>query len=271
MKIMQGSISVEMARETVDQDMISEYQKNGFVKVPNLITRECANAFREEAVDFIHGHTVHNSTDDDYAKRLNQHVNIWQRNEVLAELTKSPEIAAIAEQLSGVHMRLWHDHLLSKGPGNGLATEWHQDKPYWPFEGEKETISVWIALQDTPEEHGCMNFIPGSHKLDTLPSTSLGNSKGLYDVAPDLEYAPKVKIPLKAGDATFHHGRTAHMATPNLLEDWRIAHVTVYMEDGTRLRETSHIVTANYMAEVGELAPGDVLNQEWFPRLANSI
>ncbi|MCJ8328757.1 MAG: phytanoyl-CoA dioxygenase family protein [Lentisphaeria bacterium] len=263
-------LAVEMGRESVDQAMIDDYRSNGFVKIPNLITRDCAQSFRAEALNFIHK----NESDDESVEkwkssssRLNQHMLVWRESDVIEKMTKSKDIAAIAEQLSGLKLRLWHDHLLSKGPGNALATEWHQDGPYWPFQGKTECISIWIALQDTPEEHGCMSFIPGSHRLIDLPTTDVREPDSFWKVAPELEYAPKVQLPLKAGDATFHHGFTAHMGMPNILEDWRVAHVITYMKDGTKMGDIKHHVTETYKAEMGELPPGQVLNQSWFPRL----
>ncbi len=171
-------------------------------------------------------------------------------------------------QLAGCELRVWHDHLLSKAPKNGFATEWHQDRPYWPLQGEPKTISVWIALQDTPSDLGCMTFIPGSQRLDDLSAQDLADARSLFGLAPELEFEPKVTLPLRAGDCTFHSGRTAHMATANLLDDWRIAHVTIYMEHNATFSGKRHVVTAEYSKTVSELKEGDALDGDWFPRVA---
>ena len=259
---------VEMGRSDVSGELIEAYRSEGVVKVPNLISTGCAAEIRKEAVTVAGGETTFG--DDAYSARLTQQVNVWRTNEVLKQLTMCPGIAVIAEKLTVCEMRLWHDHLLSKAPKNGLATEWHQDRPYWPFEGKPETISAWIALQDTPCELGCMSFIPGSHEMDDLPEQNLGDAGSLFSIAPELEYAPKVTMPLKAGDATFHNGRMAHMATANQTEEWRIAHVIIYMQKGTRYSGRPHVVTGDYKHEGGELQPGDELTQEWFPCVADT-
>ena len=100
--------------------------------------------------------------------------------------------------------------------------------------------------------------------------TNLGDAGSLFSIAPELEYAPKVTMPLKAGDATFHNGRMAHMATANQTEEWRIAHVIIYMQKGTRYSGRPHVVTGDYKHEGGELQPGDELTQEWFPCVADT-
>jgi len=256
---------VQMGTSSLSVESIQSYRDNGFLKVPNLLTPECAAEFREEAARMAPQESLNGNP---YENRLAQQVNIWRKNDIMKSLSLSPEIAGIAKQLTGVPMRIWHDHLLSKAPKMNLATEWHQDRPYWPFSGKTQTISVWIALQDTPVEKGCMSFIPGSHRLTDLEPQSLHDSKDLMTKAPELEYQPKVTLPLKAGDATFHSGYCAHSAGGNDTDDWRIAHVTIYIEDGTQYSGKGHCVTDGYKAEVKDLEPGEKMTGDWFPLLA---
>jgi phytanoyl-CoA hydroxylase len=259
--------TVDMGRAAVTDEMIDAYRTDGFVKVPKLITAACATEIRNEALGVASGDA--RNGDDAYAGRLTQQVNVWRQHDTLRQLTLSPGIAAIAEQLAGCELRVWHDHLLSKRPQNKFATEWHQDRPYWPMAGKPQTISVWIALQDTPSDLGCMSFIPGSQRLDDLTAQSLSDARSLFGIAPELEFAKRVTLPLRAGDATFHSGRTAHMATANITDEWRIAHVTIYMEANARYSGGNHPVTKGYQEEGGDLQSGDLLDDDaWFPRPA---
>jgi len=256
---------VVMGTTFLGDESIRSYRENGFIKVPSLLTRDCALAFRKEGERVA---PLESRNGNPYENRLAQQVNVWQKNEILRALTLCSGIAAIARQLTGVPMRLWHDHLLSKAPNTGLPTEWHQDRPYWPFSGNPKTISVWIALQDTPAQKGCMSFIPGSHELTDLESQNLHDSRSLFSKAPQLEYEPCICLPLKAGDATFHSGTCAHRAFGNETDDWRIAHVTIYMESGTQYSGKNHPVTDQHNRAVAQLNPGDKLDSEWFPLLA---
>jgi ectoine hydroxylase-related dioxygenase (phytanoyl-CoA dioxygenase family) len=261
---MQAITHPESSSRILSNKTIEDYRHHGFVKITNLISAEKANFYREEALRVIHSTVAHG--DDDYSKRLNQHVNIWQNNESLMELTMSKSIASMAEQLVGEPMLLWHDHLLSKAPNNAMATEWHQDQPYWPLGIEAKTTSVWIALQDTPEEMGCMNYIPESHHLNKVGTNNLAVKGSLFEKAPQLEYEPKVKIPLKTGDAVFHNGFCGHMATANKTDEWRIAHVIAYTEASTVVVHEGHVL----FDRLGDEAPkiGENLNHPTFPRVA---
>jgi len=169
--------------------------------------------------------------------------------------------------LAGVNLRVFHDHMLSKGPMKGAATEWHQDRPYWPFADEPITLSAWVALQDTNVEMGCMSFIPGSHEFNTLPSHRLNDPGSLFEIAPDLRYVPSVTVPLKAGDCTFHTGRTAHRAAPNMTDRWRMAQTIIYCDENATLADKGHCVTSDLVA-TGELKVGKTLDHPRFAKVS---
>jgi ectoine hydroxylase-related dioxygenase (phytanoyl-CoA dioxygenase family) len=62
-------------------------------------------------------------------------------------------------------MRLFYDQLFIKCPETSVATEFHQDLPFWPIQSDTFTISAWIVLGDITPGHGCLSFIPGTHRL----------------------------------------------------------------------------------------------------------
>jgi len=175
----------------------------------------------------------------------------------MKELTLHPRVAGVAARLAGVPLRLWHDQTLVKEAG-GKPTEWHQDQPYWPHAKGDNPISCWIALVDVPADRGCMSFIPGGHKRTELPRQILSDRRSLFSIAPDLEYEPKITLPLRAGDATFHHGRCPHMANANVTEDSRVAHVVIYIDRTTAFSGAKHAVTKDLDLEEGQLIEGEL-------------
>ncbi|MEO6907967.1 MAG: phytanoyl-CoA dioxygenase family protein, partial [Abditibacteriaceae bacterium] len=78
---------------------------------------------------------------------------------------------------------------------------------------------IWMPLQEATLENGCMQFIPGSHKLEVLPHQSIGNDPrvhGLEVCAPNnIDFSKAVPCPIPAGGATLHPGRTLHYAGAN--------------------------------------------------------
>jgi ectoine hydroxylase-related dioxygenase (phytanoyl-CoA dioxygenase family) len=191
-----------------------------------------------------------------------QLVNAWRESDAIAALTLHPNVAGIAEALAGIPLRLWHDHLLIKQPHNNAATEFHQDQPFWPHEAARQALSAWIALVDVPVERGCMTFIPGTQERRNLRPQDLSDSDDLMLLWPELAYAPRVTLPLRAGDCTFHNGFCAHMAGPNDTDVPRVAHIIVYMDAAGTYTGTAHVVT-----DPMGLQPGDPLAGGMFPRV----
>jgi len=247
----------EAVTTSVGPDVIEAFRRDGFVRVPNVLTPEQAARFADAA-------TAARSRIADFHGRATfaQLLSVWRQDDVLRGLTLHPALAAIATQLAGVPLRLWHDQLLIKAPHNGAATHFHQDAPYWPHQGSRCALSAWVALVDVPVEKGCMSFLPGSHDRQDLRSQNLEDADDLFSLAPDLRWAARVTLPLRAGDCTFHNAYTAHTAGPNQTDDPRIAHVVIYVDTETTYTGRRHPIT-----DPLELAVGEHLDHELFPLL----
>ncbi|MEO1237485.1 MAG: phytanoyl-CoA dioxygenase family protein [Planctomycetota bacterium] len=237
--------------------MVLSYRRDGFVRVPGLVGRDEALAWGRAALAYVEAHP-----DADYCKSdiFTQHVNAWRDDPAMAAMTRDPRVAAAASELAGVPLRLWHDQILIKPPGTSTATEFHQDQPYWPHRHRPNPISMWIALCDVPAERGCMTFIPGSHGHTDLAAQDLGDAGSLMAMCPSLNWDVRLTVPLRAGDCTFHHGRCAHMATPNLTDEARVAHVVIFIDADTPYDGSRHVVT-----DPLGLTPGRALPDALFP------
>lgn len=248
-----GQGPYQTTAETLPEEKVRSYRENGFVHVPGIISKEEAAYFREVALEIGEANKKPGGS-----RIFNQVVNLWHRDERMRKLTFHPNVTAVAKKLAGAPLRLWHDQILIKDPHNNAATEFHQDQPYWPHAHSPDPISIWIALCDVPVERGCMSFLPGTQKRDDLRMQNLGDKRSLFTICPDMEYAPRVTVPLRAGDCTFHHGRCAHMANPNETDEPRVAVTVIFMEDGTTYTGAGHVVTDPLKLEKGSKLEGDM-------------
>ncbi|MFD0854019.1 phytanoyl-CoA dioxygenase family protein, partial [Actinomadura adrarensis] len=103
--------------------------------------------------------------------------------------------------------------------------------------------------------------LPGTQHRDGLRPQDLHDADDLFAADPSLRWEPRVTIPLRAGDCTFHSGLTGHMALPNRTDMARLAHVNIYMDAATAYSGAAHVVTDGL-----GLAAGDRLDGETFPR-----
>jgi phytanoyl-CoA hydroxylase len=240
--------------------LVEAYRRDGFVRVRGAFRPDEVERFRAGAESFLETHRG-----ESYAKDavFTQLVNVWRQDATIRALTLHPRLAALAEQLAGVRLRLWHDQMLVKEPHSDAATEFHQDGPYWPHAGNGRALSAWVALVDVPPERGCMTFLPGSHTRTGLPAQDLRQEGDLFRLDPQLRWSERVTVPLRAGDCTFHSSYTGHMALPNRTDQARLAHTIIYMHEATTFNGAGHTVT-----DPLDLSAGDRLNGAMFPRIS---
>jgi ectoine hydroxylase-related dioxygenase (phytanoyl-CoA dioxygenase family) len=258
----------DMIDYTADAASISDahaqrYREAGFLRVRGVLSAAEAERFRV-AADRVMAAAKENGG----GSVFRQFVNTWRSEPELEGLTLHPTITRIAELLAGVPMRLWHDHLLVKEPRTSTPTHFHQDQPFWPHANSTHPISCWVALNDVPVERGCMSFIPGSHRLDDLSAQNLRDAGSLFGLAPELAWEERVTLPLRAGDCTFHHGRTAHMANANVTDDNRYGFAIIYIDATTTYSGSNHVVT-DPLRDAGDLESGSLLEGDFFPLLAD--
>jgi phytanoyl-CoA hydroxylase len=254
-----AAMSTASSSFTLPADVVETYRRDGFVHIPALLDPDEVARYRDAAIEL----STTMESQRYKGEPFTQLVNVWQRDERIASLTMSPRIAELAETLAGEPLRLWHDQILIKQPRRSTATEFHLDAPYWPHRGASHWLTAWIALVDVPVERGCMTFLPGSHRFEEFAAVDLEDATALFTAMPELVWQPRVTVPLRAGDLTFHHGACAHAATPNLTDEPRVAHAIIYMDEGTRYSGAPHVVT-----DPLGLTEGDRLDGALFPRPA---
>lgn len=77
-------------------------------------------------------------------------------------LAKNPGIVELVSDVIGNDVILWGAHVFCKPAGDGFETPWHQDGHYWPIR-PLATCTVWVALEESSIENGCLRVIPKSH------------------------------------------------------------------------------------------------------------
>ncbi|MCL4520241.1 MAG: phytanoyl-CoA dioxygenase family protein [Firmicutes bacterium] len=259
-----------MMRAQLTQAQIDFYQTNGFLAIDNLLTAdEVARLAQsmEESMDAegISQRSVHSATQGPYYRVLNQKVNAWRDHGGIAQFTCSSDLAEMARKLAGVNgIRLFHDHILWKMPGDSKPTPWHQDLPFWPME-EPQALSFWITVDDVDETNGCMMFVPKSQRAGKLKAISLVEPEDLFSYANRAGVTPEKPLiaRLRAGSCTVHSGLTFHYAHANQTARARRVLAIIYIPEGARYTGRPHVVS-----DGAGLQSGDTFHGGLFPRLA---
>ena len=134
------------------------------------------------------------------------------------EVARTPGIVEMVSQVLGPDIALWNSSLFAKPAADGKRTPWHQDGQYWPIR-PLATCTVWIALDDSTTENGCLRVIPRSHhgqklrahrKLDGDDATL---NQELLESEYDLSQA--ADLVLEAGQMSLHDVFLLHGSEPN--------------------------------------------------------
>lgn len=208
---------------------------------------------------------------DTYGKAFIQVTNLWQKDESVREFVLDARFGKLAAELLGVErVRLYHDQALVKEPLGG-KTPWHHDQYYWPLATD-DTVTIWMPLIDIDEDMGSMSFASGSHLGKDLEDIRISDDSEAYyrKLVVERGYAVHKSGAMRAGDCTFHRGRTLHYAGANRSSTTaREAMTMIYFADGAKVSEPRHAnQVADLEAFLGGRRPGEPADSDLNPVVA---
>ncbi len=146
-------------------------------------------------------------------------------DDMFSDVAQSRAISDPLEELLGGDISFFHAKLTLKRPHEGGAWDWHQDYGYWyragfPF---PDMASVFIALDPSKRENGCLQVIRGSHRMGRIEhgvnADQVGADMRRVDAA--LDRLERIDVEMEPGDALFFHGNLLHASGRNTSENTR--------------------------------------------------
>jgi ectoine hydroxylase-related dioxygenase (phytanoyl-CoA dioxygenase family) len=125
-------------------------------------------------------------------------------------------------QIIGPDVILWGCHVFCKPASEGFETPWHQDGHYWPIR-PLATCTVWVALEPSTTQNGCLRVIPGSHRDRVL-------HPHLHEDRQDLTLNQRM------ADDTFDESQAVDLE----LEPGQMSMHDVYMIHGAQANRSPH-------------------------------
>ena len=147
-------------------------------------------------------------------------------------VARRPEILDMVGQVLGDDFALWNCSFFAKPARVGSRTPWHQDGEYWPIR-PLATCTVWIAVDASTKDNGCLRVIPGSHRAQRLAQHRENNAQGLSLnlelEASEFDVSQAHDIVLEAGQISLHDVYLFHGSEPNLSDHPRRGMTLRYM------------------------------------------
>lgn len=221
-----------MRYSNLTDQQISDYHKFGFI-TPDVRLPEPTF---QRLVSTYNGMLASNpSMDDNFipAPHIPGYTSGNIDNQAWLDFAAIPEVLDVLSDLIGPDFLLWGSSVFGKPARSGKATPMHQDGEYWPIR-PLASVTLWIAIDASTRQNGCLRVIPGSHKnkqlfahhRDDNPAFTL--NQVLNDDQFDQTEQP-VDIELEPGQFSIHDIYLVHGSHPNTSDQRRASISYRYM------------------------------------------
>jgi phytanoyl-CoA hydroxylase len=238
---------------------VEQYDRDGYVIFREVLDPALIREASDHVEWLMQRHPEHRP--ERLGHDLMTHDPFWVR------LISDARLLDIAELFVGPNIALFASHYLSKPPAEGMPVLWHQDGSYWPLE-PMEVVTLWLAVDDSMPENGCMRVIPGTQHLDLQElqrRTDVDNVLS-SQIDPSLvDEAKAVDLVLKAGYVSVHHPNVIHGSNANSSTKRRCGLTIRYIPTSTRIRTRNNERWASAFLLRGHATPG-VNEYHPFPR-----
>jgi phytanoyl-CoA hydroxylase len=208
---------------------LSRFEQDGYVVFPQVLDGELmAEASRH--VEWLQA-KYPELRPEQLGHNLMTNDAFWHR------LVSDPRLLDIAEQFIGPNIALFASHYISKPPFDGQPVLWHQDGSYWPLE-PMEVVTLWLAVDDADAENGCMQVIPGTHRMPLQQLHERTDTANVLNSEVDpalVDETQAIDIVLSAGSVSIHHPNIIHGSKANLSARRRCGLTIRYIPSSTHI------------------------------------
>jgi len=200
---------------------IERYERDGFVLVPDLFTRDECAALKAEGRDVLRKHARPGAT---------VYVGAAASSGVFFDLASDDRLVRTLHELMPRGVMFMSDKLVFKSGVQPKPTPWHCDEAYW--RGTRPKLSIWIALDDVTASNGALRVLPGGHREKWTHTTPDGQGEEFDQRIRDLggREGETIVCEMSAGSALFFSDLLPHSSTPNTDGSDRYAIISTYHE-----------------------------------------
>ncbi len=209
-----------MTTPRIDRDDRAAFDRDGYVLKPAFFDAEEVALLRQAiAADPAIARNVTRLHDSGGAST---ELALWNHpgDDLFGMVARSARIVEGMETLLRGAVYHYHSKLTMKRPLVGGAWDWHQDYGYWYNNGclFPDMASVFIAIDPSRRENGCLEVLRGSHRMGRLDHGRVGGQTGAdaERVEQAMRVLDRIYCEMDPGDALFFHSNTLHSSSRNV-------------------------------------------------------
>ncbi|GDY14742.1 hypothetical protein LBMAG53_36200 [Planctomycetota bacterium] len=250
---MQPALQTDLVPTDLTAAQLDEFAQRGFIRLGRIVTTEQLTGLQKR-IDQIMLGEVRN---DELMMQLDSESGKYEEmpgqtkgfkgptlayrkiegleiDPVFLAYMQQPLIRAMCQRLVGPHISVYRTMFMNKPANRGTLLPWHQDGgTNWNLTIDP-ILTLWLAIDPATIANGCVQVIPGSHKLGLLSErghTISAEHERLHCPAERVEY-----LELAPGEAVLLHNFLLHRSDRNATAQSRRALSLCLMDAATRQR-----------------------------------
>ncbi|MBI4556601.1 MAG: phytanoyl-CoA dioxygenase family protein [Candidatus Hydrogenedentes bacterium] len=240
------------------QEQLKSWEDNGYVRLGRIMSREELAALQRRIDDIMLGRVLYpgmffqlDSDTGDYGDLWKQpqgyqgptlnyrKIQDLERDPLFLAYMQHPFFRGLTRQLVGENVSCFRAMFMNKPAKKGTVLPYHQDGgSQWELDRE-HFITVWTGLDPATIENGCVQIIPGSHKLGLL--SERGHTITPEQEALHCKEEDSIYLEADAGECFLLHNYVLHRSGVNTITQSRRAFSVVYMDAETRSKKTGEL------------------------------
>lgn len=216
-------------------DQMNHYLTEGYVILKDFLSNEEISTFRDTARADLRRAMEDAGMMEKKDKSGNTTLlKMWFEadDDIYGLLARDERLVSIARQIIGKDIYLYSHKMTMKEPHEGGAWEWHQDFGYW-YQNKclaAEMFSIWVSLDQSVKENGCLQVLPRSHKLGRLDHIRVDGQTVVDEeyLNAAIERFDLLYVEMAPGDALVFDGNLLHRSDANTSDDPRWGYIASY-------------------------------------------
>ncbi|MDH3583718.1 MAG: phytanoyl-CoA dioxygenase family protein [Phycisphaerae bacterium] len=239
-------------------EQVQQYESDGYLLLRQLFDHEETDLLRRAAKEDreLDRHSFGKGDGEGGTVRL----SLWNHpgDGIYGMFARCHRVVDAAEQILGDEAYHYHSKMIMKDPKVGGAWTWHQDYGYWYCNGVlyPNLTSASIAVDAATKENGCLQVIPGSHRLGRIDHVLSGDQAGadMDRVNEVLKRLPLFHVEMEPGDTLFFHANLLHRSDRNNSDHPRWSMICCYNARSNDPYEDAHHPCYTPLKKVGDEA-----------------
>lgn len=237
--------AAEKAPNTLTQEQIEQFWRDGYATVENAVTPAQLAALRGELAQWVEASRAEtkpfgmptidgrprfdmgaeHTAERPALRRVNNPSDI---SPVYREVMENSAVVDMVADLIGPDVKFHHCKINVKLPGSNTEVGYHQDFPYTPHTND-DIVTALLMLDDMTPENGCLTVVPGSHRGPLYSLFEKDVFVGSIDAKVTARLKPReIQITGKAGSVCLMHTRLVHGSDANRSTRNRGLYICVY-------------------------------------------